>query len=189
MKRKLGRIAAALALSMATSVGVAATAACTGTNTTAVPVNGTPTAFGVQDGPIFDCYYADDPQEVTNLINAGYCPFGSAAVAMPLTWRETWWAYYSSPRYYNTYIPPAYRVHYSTVYVVSFQRTYKTQITAAERNARYSTVKPTFGGGASIQRTFGGGLKPAAPSPDGKPQPARTFGGGKRVSPPVVVPR
>jgi len=170
----------------------------------------TPTAYYVTTGGHNYCYYADDIDEVAALESAGLCPPGSTAQAMPLTWRETYWAYYSSAAYYNTYIPVAYQSHYSTVYVVNFNKQYGSQISAAEKNATYKdasgktykgsqipTAKMTFGGGnARVVSTFGGGnARVTATAPRAVPAPAATtkkptFGSGNaRPTPGKVVPR
>lgn len=75
------------------------------------PLYYTPTAYGDYRG---HCYYVNSPQEAQMLIqrNAPGCQ-GAAPYPMPASWQATYWPYYSSPSYYDTYVPSAYR----TVYV------------------------------------------------------------------------
>lgn len=135
------------------------------------PAFAVPASYGVQAGAQFRCYYLDDQEndgrdQVNALVAAGYCPARSVAYPMPLDWQERYWAYYSSPVYYNAYIPVAYRTHYTSVTVVHFSTTYKTQISKAESTARYKTSSGTivtgtskvkFGSGSAVTSGHGGG--------------------------------
>lgn len=162
-------------LALAASTLLAATlAACGSSNnddTTYVPA-----AYGQQVGGVYDCYYTDDVYEVTDpttgLIARGLCPHDSVATVMPLSWEEEYWAYYSSPAYYGTYMPARYRSHYTSVTIVHFSSTYKTQIAAASSRAVYKsssgqrvtgTSKVKFGTGTS-QSVHGGGTRGCAES-------------------------
>lgn len=121
------------------------------------PVTYAPAAYGQQFGNIYDCYYVDDPGEVTSLIAAGLCPHNSYAMLAPVTWRERYWSYYSSPAYYNTYIPTKYRSVYVSRTVPSFSRQYSSQIKQAQSTAVYksSTGKTVKGGSASLKYNSG----------------------------------
>jgi hypothetical protein len=147
------------------TLGIAASG-CHGSTPSAQNVTYAPAAYGVQVGTQFRCYYADDPGEVTALINSGLCPHNSVAYPMPLSWEEEYWAYYSSPSYYSVYMPSQYRSHYTSVTVVHFSSTYKTQITSAESSAKYKgsngslvtgTSKVKFGSGNGVSAGHGGG--------------------------------
>lgn len=130
-----------------------------------------PAAYGQQVGSAYDCYYVDDPYEVTDLasglIAKGLCPHNSVPTLMPLYWEEEYWAYYSSPAYYGTYMPVRYRSHYTSVTVVHFSTTYKTQIAAASTKAVYrsSTGQRVTGaskvkfGTSTSQSVHGGGTR------------------------------
>lgn len=153
-------------LALAASALIAATLTACGSSGSG-DVTYAPAAYGQQVGSVYDCYYADDPGEVTALIAAGLCPHGSIATAMPLYWEEEYWAYYSSPAYYGTYMPARYRSHYTSVTIVHFSSTYKTQIAAASSKAVYKsssgqrvtgTSKVKFGTGTS-QSVHGGGTR------------------------------
>lgn len=100
-----------LALMLGTLV-VLGTGACStpGTNVSGLA------AYGVQAGPVFDCYYAEDPSEVPLLIAAGLCPPGSVATPMPLSWRDTYYNYYMSSAYYSHYMPQRYWTAYDSAY-------------------------------------------------------------------------
>ncbi len=134
------------------------------------PVTYAPAAYWQSVDNVRECFYADDTQEAYNLIAAGLCPAGSIPTPMPLTWEQTYWSYYSSPAYYNTYIPATYRTRYTHVTVVHFSTTYKTQINAASSRAVYkasngSTVSGSkvntkqFGGGSRSSLSYGGGSR------------------------------
>lgn len=152
-------------------------------------------AYGVQNGSVFDCYYVDDIGEVAALEQAGLCPPGSTAMAAPLLWRETNWAYYSSPAYYNAYIPVGYRSHYATVYVVSFNSQYSKQISTAESNAVYKTSGGKTVSGSSVKTgtlKFNSGnpvVHATAPAviPDATRAPAKSVRGGATTAPPAVT--
>lgn len=129
-----------------------------------------PAAYWQTVNNVHDCYYMDDPQEAYNLTAAGLCPAYSIPTPAPLTWRETYWAYYSSPAYYDTYIPATYRTHYTSVTVVSFSRTYKTQISSLSSKAVYkSSAGGTVTGSKVNTKQFGGGSRSTT-----------SFGGGSR---------
>ena len=107
-----------------------------------------PAAYGQSVNGVFRCYYVDDASEVTSLIAGGLCPAGSVAYPMPLSWQETYWGYYSSPAYYNAYIPVARRTHYTSVTVVTFASKYKSQISDLSSKGEYegSDGKKVTGG-------------------------------------------
>ncbi|HEX4789971.1 MAG TPA: hypothetical protein VH372_16010 [Actinospica sp.] len=76
---------------------------------------------------------------------------------MPLGWQETYWDYYSSPVYYNTYIPVSRRSHYTSVTVVSFSSKYKTQISSLSAKGRYEGSDGTKTSGSSKLKYSGSG--------------------------------
>lgn len=119
------------------AAGVLLLAALGGCGSSGSDVTYRPAAYGESIGGVYRCYYVDDPSEVVSLIAAGLCPASSVAYPMPLGWEETYWGYYSSPAYYNTYIPVARRSHYSSVTVVAFATKYKTQISSLSSKGEY----------------------------------------------------
>lgn len=140
-----GRFLRLIATALAALVCVSVVAGCGASGSDSAYY--TPAAYYQTIGGVNECYYASTPLEVADLINAGLCPRNSVATIMPLSWEEEYWAYYSSPAYYNTYMPVSYRSHYTSVTIVSFSRTYSKQITTAETHAVYksSTGKTTTG--------------------------------------------
>jgi hypothetical protein len=116
-----------------------------------------PAAYGESINGVFRCYYVDDASEVAALIAAGLCPAGSVAYAMPLSWQETYWGYYSSPAYYNTYIPSSRRSHFSSVTVVTFSSKYKSQISSLSSRGEYEGSDGTKVSGASKLKYTGTG--------------------------------
>jgi hypothetical protein len=89
------------------------------------------------------CYYVTDPVEVANLQQAGLCPRSWTPMIMPLVWHETYYSYYDSPRYYNSYIPASRRVYYRTVVVRKFETVHRTEITKYSSKAKYKSVVKT----------------------------------------------
>jgi len=158
-------IRALLAASLLAGTAAGATA-CSRSAPAASAAYAVPAAYGQQVGGEFDCYFVDDIYEVAALKAAGLCPQNAVAVVMPISWQETYWAYYSSPAYYNVYIGPTYRTHYTSVYIGTFSTRYKTQIVHAESTARYKTSSGTvvtgtskvkFDSGSSATVGHGGG--------------------------------
>ena len=158
MKIKIITAAAALAVTATMA------AACSSQQ---APLTYAPAAYGVPG----HCYYVDDPAEAVALRAAGLCPASWAPALAPLAWQETYWDYYSSPAYYNVYVPARIR----TVYVqreTTFGRTYRAAIVTRSRTATYRsssgsvvkggtlTGKTRFGSGTSFGTTgqkYGGG--------------------------------
>lgn len=91
-----------------------------------------PVAYGVPG----HCYYVDSPAEAVALRSAGLCPAAWAPTLMPLAWHEQYYPYYSSPAYYNVYVPASSRVVYTRT-ETTFGTTYKTQISTATKTATY----------------------------------------------------
>jgi hypothetical protein len=130
----------------------------------------TPAAYYQTISGVNDCYYVDDSAEVTALISAGLCPVHSVAVLAPLSWQEEYFSYYSSPAYYDTYMPVSYRSHYTSVTIISFRKTYSKQISVASSKAVYkSSAGGTVSGSKVNTKQFGGGTRSAT-----------TYGGGSR---------
>jgi hypothetical protein len=155
----------ALAL-LAAALVASTAAACDSGSAAADDATYAPAAYGVQNGSVYDCYYADDVDEVTALVNAGLCPHGSVATAMPLYWEEEYYPYYSSPAYYGTYMPARYRTHYTSVTIVHFQSAHSADITRYSSTARYKSSsggyvtgssKVKFGSGSGSSAVHGGG--------------------------------
>jgi hypothetical protein len=155
------------ALALLAAALVASTAdACDSGSSAANDATYAPAAYGVQNGSVFDCYYAEDPSEVAALINAGDCPHGAVATAMPLYWEEEYYPYYSSSAYYGVYMQPRYRSHYTSVTVVHFQSAHSADITRYSSTARYKSSsggyvtgssKVKFGSGSGSSAVHGGG--------------------------------
>lgn len=139
----LGAIASAVALAGCGSLGASQAATYT------------PAAYYQTVGGVNDCYYAASRTEVANLIAAGLCPANSVATAMPLSWDEEYFSYYSSPSYYNTYMPASYRTRYTQVTVVSFSKTYSRQIGAASSKAVYKSSTGGTVKGSTSKLKFG----------------------------------
>jgi hypothetical protein len=96
------------------------------------PVSYAPAAYG-QNG---QCYYVDDPYEVTVLQQQGLCQRSWTPFLMPLFWHQMYYPYYSSPGYVNTFVVVSHRTTYVT-HERSFGNTYKSQISSASKTAKY----------------------------------------------------
>ncbi len=132
----------------------------------------TPAAYYQTVGDVNDCYYVTSPAEAASLISAGLCPAGSVAYQMPVSWEEEYYDYYSSPAYYNTYIPVSSRSIYVNYTRVSFHTKYSTQITKASSKAVYkSSSGGTVSGSKVAIKSFGGGSRTSSGS---------GYGGGSR---------
>lgn len=151
---------AGCALAAAVLVGSAVTACGSSTGSSSAPLTYAPAAYGQQAGKVFDCYYISWPSEGASLEAAGLCPVGSMATPMPLSWEQEYWAWYSSPAFYNAYVPAADRSTYTRVTVVHFSSTYKTQISSAEARAVYKSSSGTRVTGTSKLK-FSSGSKSA----------------------------
>lgn len=81
-----------------------------------------PAAYYQVVNNVYECYYITSPAEAEALKAAGLCPPGALDVPMPQAWEATYWSYWSSPAYYNTYIPASYRSNYTHVTIVSLNR-------------------------------------------------------------------
>jgi len=114
-----------------------------------------PAAYG-ENG---QCYFVDDPREVDVLYQNGNCPRDWRPVIMPLFWHQQYYPYYSSPAYYNTYVPVSSR----TVYVersTNFGSTYASQIKTASSQAKYTNSKGKVVPGNKVApNKFGGGSR------------------------------
>jgi len=136
-----------------------------------------PTTYGEAGA----CYYVDDPSEVVALQDAGYCPRNWSPAPMPSPWYDQWAWYYSSPRYYDTYVPVSRR----TVYVQHVKVIAAQHPKAVTKAPKYTPPAPkrssSFnagsrqGGDQVSKRSFN-----ARPAPGGSaPRPAsRPAGGG-----------
>lgn len=101
------------------------------------PVVYTPAAYYQTVNNVYECYYINSMDEAYALENAGLCPMYAIPTLMPISWEEMYFSYYSSPAYYNTYVPLAYRRTYVNVTCVHFHQTYSSQITRLSARAVY----------------------------------------------------
>ena len=173
-----------IALGVAAAVLIGSAAAC-GSGSGDDDPTYTPAAYYQTVGNVYDCYYLTSTQEAYNLMAAGLCPAGSIPTPMPLGWEETYWDYWSSPAYYNTYIPASYRSTYTHVTIVHFSNTYRSQIKSASAKAVYKsstggTVTGSkantaqFGGGSRTTKSYGGGSRSG-----GSPSYKSTYSGSR----------
>jgi hypothetical protein len=152
MTRRIAALLAGLFIAVAALAGCSQPAA----------VSYAPAAYG-QNG---QCFYDQDPSEATALLAAGLCPAGWVATPMPLYWHEEYYSYYSSPSYFNVYVPAARRTVYVT-HETTFHTTYSSQITSASSKATYkgsngkvvtgTTAKMKFSSGSGSTGKVGGG--------------------------------
>lgn len=146
-----------------------------------------PAAYGIAG----ECYYVNSPAEAVALQAAGLCPSSWAPTPMPVAWEDAYYSYYSSPAYYDAYVP----VKARTVYVqhaATFGKANKTAIATQSKLATYrtstgktvkgshlATGKVRFGSGTSFgpagQKYGGGNLRApsSAKAVPAKPVPAR----------------
>ena len=122
-----------------------------------------PAAYGENNR----CYYVDDEDEVEKLYQSGDCPRSWTPFLMPIIWHQTYYPYYSSPAYYNNYVPTSKRSTYRSKSRAFGQR-YSTQISTLSKTATYvSNTGKTVKGDKVSTQMFGGG--------------SRTSGGGSRT--------
>jgi hypothetical protein len=98
-----------------------------------------PAAYGEKGA----CYYVDDPQEAIELQRAGYCGEKNhywTPMIMPIFWHQMYYPYYSSPAYYNNYVPVVRRTTYQTN-ERTFGTTYKSEIKRESAKAKYKSSK------------------------------------------------
>jgi uncharacterized membrane protein YgcG len=158
-----------VAVLMAGAVFAGTLAAC-GSSDDSAAATYTPAAYWQSVNNVRECYYVQDAQEAYNLMAAGLCPVGSIPTPMALSWEEAYWDYYSSPAYYNTYVPVSYRTRYRSVTVVHFSTTYRTQIKTASAKAVYkSSAGGTVTGSKVNTKQFGSGSRSTT-----------SYGGGSR---------
>lgn len=156
---------------LATAVGAATIAGC-GLDSGGDDPTYTPAAYYQTVNGVNDCYYVSTPVEVADLISAGLCPIHSVAMMMPVMWEEEYYSYYSSPAYYNTYVPVANRSVYVKYTVVSFKTKYSAGITKMSSSAKYkSSSGGTVSGSKVSTKSFGGGSRNSSGS---------GYGGGSR---------
>lgn len=115
-----------------------------------------PAAYG-QNGY---CYYINSPAEAVALQASGLCPHSWVPLLAPLMWQQMYYPYYSSPAYYNHYVPVSVR----TVYVSherSFGSTYRSRISTLSKTASYRgsngkvTTYNKISTGGGTRTTFG----------------------------------
>lgn len=95
-----------------------------------------PTAYG-ENG---HCYYLNSPLEVDQLRRDGLCPGNWTPMAAPSPWLYRYGSYYYSPAYVSHYVPgPARNSTLSTG--TTFLRDHKADVSAAQRDATYVTIK------------------------------------------------
>lgn len=134
----------------------------------------TPASYYQSVNGVNDCYYVTSPAEVQALIQAGDCPTNSVATLMPVYWEEEYYSYYSSPAYYNTYVPASSRSIYVKYTIVSFKSKYSSGITKYSSKATYkSSAGGTVSGSKVSSKSYGGGSRVSSGS---------GYGGGSRSS-------
>src|SRR4051794_35736576 len=69
-------------------------------------------------------------------IHQGWCHAGWTPTYIPMSTYETYYPYYSSGAFYNTYIPLGYRTSYVS-YEHQFGTTYRSQIATLSKTATY----------------------------------------------------
>jgi hypothetical protein len=116
-------------------VAAAALVACSGHSPTYV-AQPLPDAYG-EGG---HCYYVSSVAEVAALQARGDCPSNWTPMLMPAAWHARYYWYYDTPRYYNTYVPVAYRTTYRTN-MQAFQRSNATLI--AQQKQVYGSSRRT----------------------------------------------
>lgn len=119
------------------------------------PLSYAPPAYYQVVNNVEECYYISSMSEAYALENAGLCPRYAIPTQMPLSWEETWWDYWSSPAYYNTYVPASYRKTYVSVTCVHFHQTYSTQITKLSKSAVYKASNGTTVRGTTVTKISG----------------------------------
>lgn len=136
---------------------LAASAACSITDTT--PDAYTPAAYYQTVNNVYECYYISSMDEAYALENAGLCPTYATPTLMPVSWEEMYWDYYSSPSYYNTYVPSSFRRTYVNVTCVHFHQTYSTQITRLSKTAVYKSSNGGTVRGVTKTSSFSSGTR------------------------------
>lgn len=120
-----------------------------------------PAAYYQTVDGVYECYYVSQMSEAYALENAGLCPTYAIPAPMPISWEEMYWDYYSSPAYYNTYIPASYRRTYVNVTCVHFHQTYSSQITKLSKTAVYKSSSGGTVRGAPKTSAFTSGTQKA----------------------------
>lgn len=155
------------------------------------PVQYTPSLAAFGSSTLSQCYMPlSVPQSYwqsieQQYIQRGWCHAGWAPTYIPMSMYETYYPYYSSPVFYNTYIPMGYRTGYIS-YEHSFGTTYRTQIATLDRTASYrgTNGKTTTynniksGGGTRSSFSSGGTRCSAVRNVLLKPQYQNRGGGG-----------
>lgn len=119
-----------------------------------------------------DCYYVTSPVEAQTLVQDGLCPANSVPYQMPVYWEEEYYPYYSSPAYYNTYVPASSRSIYVKYTIVSFKTKYSAGITKYSSKAVYKSSSSGTGSTyKSTTKSYGGGNRNSGSS---------GYGGGSR---------
>jgi len=148
-------------------IAVAALAGLSGCSHT--PVSYAPAAYGVQAGSVYDCYYVYGNAEVNTLIARGYCPVGSVPTRMPDSYLDTYFSYYDSPAYYDTFVPSPVRTVYISTYhtyyvqhtavinTASKSATWKSSSGKTVPGTKVNTAKMKFSTGSGSNSTMGGG--------------------------------
>jgi hypothetical protein len=95
-----------------------------------------PDAFGENN----HCYWVLDPREAVTLLASGACLHGWVAWQMPPAWHYMYFQYYSSPLYYNHYIPQDRRTYYSKTVIVQYEKAHGSDIAKYSSRAKYKKV-------------------------------------------------
>lgn len=156
----------------AVALAVALAGVLSGCNGGAVTMQ--PAAYGQVVNGQGRCYYVVDSYEAQQLLAAGLCPAGWVPYQAPLSWEETYFAYYDSPAYYNRYVLPAHQTMFVAT-ETTFQKTYAVQISTAAKTATYrgsngktvvgpSTAKLKFSSGSGSKGLMNGGSLRTGPT-------------------------
>lgn len=121
----------AVSLALAAVIGASADS-CVGADAILMP-----SSMGYWNGGVYDCYYIESVDEVAAYENAGLCNAYSDPVLMPDSFENEYWGYFSSPTYYNRYMPVRYRYSYTHI-TISHTTTYYHSSNYAHR-VSYST--------------------------------------------------
>lgn len=135
----------------ATALLIPLLAACGGSDDVAY----VPAAFG-EDGK---CYYVEDADEVRVLRDDDLCERSWTPTPAPPYWLFLYMPYFSSPAYYDRYVPAQRRSGWQTR-STTFTQQNKTQIDAAQKTAKYrGSDGKTYTGAKVKPGQFGSGNK------------------------------
>jgi hypothetical protein len=143
MSRKLVNL---VGLAITASVGLVA---C-GNNHEIKDVGLVPAAYGENN----HCYYVSDPYEVQNLKLTGLCPTHWTPMKMPSYWLYAHAAFYTSPAYYDVYVPAAERTTYTQTYGESWKKNNWTNIQKNFSKGSWKGMDGKTYSGDEVQKRF-----------------------------------